>query len=84
MIEEKNKIAYEKATNRKNGSHATKLEKLKDLIKAQEALNELRDKIKAIEDLNDRANEQRIYANKANKMALDEKTKYEKRWGGIK
>ena len=81
--EEANK-AFEKAINRKNGSPVTRLEKMTELRAAQKAADELRDKYKALTDLQDRAIEQRRYAAKATKIALDEKTKYETRWGGIK
>ena len=81
--EEANK-AFEKAINRKNGSPVTRLEKMTELRAAQKAADELRDKYKALTDLQDRALEQRRYAAKATKIALDEKTKYETRWGGIK
>ena len=81
--EEANK-AFEKAINRKNGSPVTRLEKMTDLRAAQKAADELRDKYKALTDLQDRAMEQRMHAAKATKIALDEKTKYETRWGGIK
>ena len=81
--EEANK-AFEKAINRKNGSPVTRLEKMTDLRAAQKAADELRDKYKALTDLQDRALEQRMHAAKATQIALDEKTKYETRWGGIK
>lgn len=81
--EEANK-AYNKAINRKNGSPVTIFEKMTELRAAQKAAEALRDKYKAVEDLQDRANEQRMNAAKATKMALDEKARYEKRWGGIK
>ena len=81
--EEANK-AFEKAINRKNGSPVTRLDKMTELRAAQKAADELRDKYKALTDLQDRAMEQRRYAAKATKIALDEKTKYETRWGGIK
>ena len=81
--EEANK-AFEKAINRKNGSPVTRLEKMTDLRAAQKAADELRDKYKALTDLQDRATEQRMHAAKATKIALDEKTSYEKRWGGIR
>ena len=81
--EEANK-AFEKAVNRKNGSPVTRLEKMTDLRAAQKAADELRKKYKALTDLQDRATEQRMHAAKATKIALDEKTKYETRWGGIK
>ena len=76
--------AYNKAINRKNGSPVTRLEKMTELRAAQKAADELRDKYKALTDLQDRAMEQRRYAAKVTKIALDEKTKYETRWGGIK
>lgn len=75
---------YNKAVNRKNGSQATIFNKQSDLWAAQEAEKALKDKYKAITDLKDRAAEQRRYAAKATQIALDKKTKYEKRWGGIK
>ena len=76
--------AYNKAINRKNGSPVTRLEKMTELRAAQKAADELRDKYKALTDLQDRAMEQRRYAAKATKIALDEKTKYETHWGGIR
>ena len=76
------KKAFEKAYNRKNGSPATILNKMTELKAAKKAADELRDKYKALTDLQDRALEQRRYAAKATQIALDEKTKYEKRWGG--
>ena len=78
------KKAFEKAYNRKNGSPVTILNKMTELKAAKKAADELRDKYKAVEDLQKRAEEQRRYAAKATQIALDEKTKYEKRWGGIK
>ena len=78
------KKAFEKAYNRKNGSPITILNKMTELKAAKKAADELRDKYKAVEDLQNRAIEQRRYAAKATQIALDEKTKYEKRWGGIK
>lgn len=83
-VEEEAKEAYERAAKRKNGSRVTRLQKMSDLVAARMAADTLRDKYKAFEDLQDRADEQREYAAKATKMALDEKTKYEKHWGGIK
>ena len=79
---EKAEKAYDKASNRKNGSIKTKLKKMNDLMAAQEAEWALKNKYKAIKDINNRATEQRIYAAKATKMALDAKEKFEKRWGG--
>ena len=78
------KKAFEKAANRKNGSPVTILNKMTELKAAKKAADELRDKYKALTDLQNRAIEQRRYAAKATQIALDEKTKYEKRWGGIK
>ena len=78
------KKAFEKAYNRKNGSTVTILNKMTELKAAKKAADELRAKYKAVEDLQARATEQRAYAAKATKIALDEKEKYEKRWGGIK
>jgi hypothetical protein len=56
----------------------------KEFEEAKKALEFLIDSIHAKTDVIDRAIEQRRYAEKATKMALDEKIKYEKRWGGIK
>ena len=78
------KKAFEKAYNRKNGSPITILNKMTELKAAKKAADTLRDKYKAVEDLKARAEEQRRYAAKATQIALDEKEKYEKRWGGIK
>ena len=78
------KKAFEKAANRKNGSPITILNKMTELKAAKKAADTLRDKYKAVEDLQARATEQRRYAAKATQIALDEKTKYEKRWGGIR
>ena len=75
---------YNKAVNRKNGSPSKRFEKFTELEAAKKAEYELNNKYKALVDINNRAEEQRIYAAKATKIALDEKTKYEKRWGGIK
>ena len=75
---------YNKAINRKNGSPVKRLEKMTELRAAQKAEEELIDKYNALTDLHDRAKEQRIYAAKATQLALDQKQKYEKRWGGIK
>ena len=74
--------AYNKAINRKNGSPVTRLEKMTDLRAAQKAEIELKNKYKALTDIQDRATEQRIYAAKATKIALDAKEKYQSRWGG--
>lgn len=56
----------------------------KELGEAKKALEFLTDSITAKKDVIARAVEQRMQANKATKIALDEKEKYEKRWGGIK
>ena len=79
---EKAEKAYDKAKNRKNGSIKTRLKKFDDLTAAQEAEFALKTKYKAIVDINNRATEQRIFASKATKMALDAKEKFEKHWGG--
>ena len=76
------KKAFEKAYNRKNGSPITILNKMTELKAAKKAADTLRDKYKAVEDIQARATEQRRYAAKATQIALDEKEKYEKRWGG--
>lgn len=82
--EEVAKKAFDKAANRKNAAPMTILNKMTELKAAKKAADTLRDKYKAVEDLQARATEQRRYAAKATKIALDEKEKYEKRWGGIK
>ena len=75
---------YNKAVNRKNGSPSKRFEKFTELEAAKKAEHELKNKYKALVDINNRAEEQRKYAAKATKIALDQKQKYEKRWGGIK
>ena len=79
---EKAEKAYDKAKNRKNGSPITIYKKLNDLMAAQNAEHELNNKYKAIKDINKRAEEQRIFAAKATKIALDAQQKFEKHWGG--
>ena len=79
---EKAEKAYNQAKNRKNGSIKTISRKRDDLMAAQEAEHELKNKYKAIQGIKDRATEQKIYAAKATKMALDAKEKFEKHWGG--
>ena len=74
--------SFNKAINRKNASPTTVLNKMTELRAAQKAANELRDKYKAVEDIQKRAEEQRAYAEKTTKMALEAKEKFEKRWGG--
>ena len=74
--------AFNKAVNRKNGSPTTILNKMTELRAAQKAADTLRDKYKAVEDIQKRAEEQRAYAEKTTKMALEAKEKFEKRWGG--
>ena len=81
--EEANK-AFNKAVNRKNGSPTTILNKMTELRAAKKAADTLRDKYKAVEDIQKRAEEQRTYAEKATKMALDAKEKFEKHWGGTR
>ena len=75
---------YNKAVNRKNGSPSKRFEKFTELEAAKKAEYELKNKYKALVDINNRAEEQRIYAAKATKIALDAKEKYEKHWGGNK
>ena len=82
--EEVAKKAFDKAANRKNAAPMTVLNKMTELKAAKKAADTLRDKYKALTDIQDRAMEQRRYAAKATQIALDEKEKYEKRWGGIK
>jgi len=67
-----------------NSSFSDYLDKMEDLEAAQKARDKLENKYKAIKDLRDRVKEQRAYADKATKIALDQKQKYEKRWGGNK
>ena len=76
--------AFNKAVNRKNASPTTILNKMTELRAAQKAADTLREKYKAVEDIQKRAEEQRIYAEKATKMALDAKERFEKHWGGIR
>ena len=73
---------YEKLMKSKNVSAETVFKKFTELDAAKKAETELKNKYKAIVDINNRAEEQRIYAEKATKMALDAKEKFEKRWGG--
>ena len=76
--------AFNKAVNRKNASPTTVLNKMTELRAAQKAADTLREKYKAVEDIQKRAEEQRIYAEKATKMALDAKERFEKHWGGLR
>ena len=76
--------AFNKAVNRKNASPTTVLNKMTELRAAQKAADTLREKYKAIEDIQKRAEEQRIYAEKTTKIALDAKERFEKHWGGIR
>ena len=79
---EKAEKAFDKAINRKNASLKTIRKKNDDLYAAQNALYELNNKYKAIVDMNNRVEEQRAHADKATKMALEAKEKFEKHWGG--
>ena len=79
---EKAEKAYNKAVKRKNGSPKTRGKKFTELEAAQEAEHELNNKYQALIDIKDRAKEQRVHAEKATKMALEAKEKFEKRWGG--
>ena len=79
---EKAEKAYNKAVKRKNGSYKTRFTKFTELEAAQDAVRELNNKYQALRDIKDRAKEQRVNAEKATKMALDAKEKFEKRWGG--
>ena len=74
--------AYNKAVKRKNGSYRTRRKKFTELDAANKAVDELNNKYQALKNINNRAEEQRIYASKATKMALDAKEKFEKHWGG--
>ena len=73
--------AYNKAVNRKNGSPSKRFEKFTELEAAKKAEYELKNKYKALADINNRAEEQRAYADKATKIALDAQQKYQSRWG---
>ena len=75
---------YDKARDRKNASTKTVYKKLKDWQAAQVALDEVSNKIDSIQAMQDRANEQRAYADKATKIALEAQQKYQSRWGGNK
>ena len=79
---EKAEKAYNKAAKRKNGSPKTRFKKFTELEAAQDAVHELNNKYQALRDIRDRAKEQRVRAEKATKMALDAKEKFEKHWGG--
>lgn len=78
------KKSLDKAVKRKNGSPATIVRKYSELDAAKRAADELRDKYKAVKDIWERANEQKEYAIKATKLALEAKQKYQSRWGGKK
>ena len=69
---------------RKNASYKNVEKKLKEWQAAERAIDELDNKLFSIEAMKQRAVEQRANADKATKIALDQKQKYEKRWGGIK
>lgn len=88
LVKQEAKEALDQATHSKNGSLEERVKKVlkkrSELEEAQKAVDTLRGKQKALEDLQARASEQRRYAAKATKIALDEKTKYENRWGGNK
>ena len=79
---EKAEKAFNKADKRKNGSPKTRFKKFTELEAAQDAVHELNNKYQALRDIRDRAIEQRVHAEKATKMALAAKEKFEKRWGG--
>ena len=79
---EKAAKAYNKAVKRKNGSYRTRIKKFTELDAANKAVDELNNKYQALKNIINRAEEQRIYASKATKMALDAKEKFEKHWGG--
>ena len=79
---EKAEKAYNKAVKRKNGSYKTRFKKFTELEAAQDAVRELNNKYQALRDIKDRAKEQRVNAEKATKMALEAKEKFEKHWGG--
>ena len=81
---EKAEKAYNKAVKRKNGSPKTRGKKFTELEAANKAVHELDNKYQAIQDIKNRAKEQRVHAEKATKMALEAKEKFEKRWGGTK
>ena len=78
---EKAEKAFDKAKNRKNASLKTIRKKNDDLYWAQNAAYELNNKWKAIVDMNNRVEEQRMFADKATKIALDAQQKFEKHWG---
>lgn len=74
--------AYDKAVKRKNGSIQTRIKKFTELDAANKAVDELNNKYQALKNINNRAKEQRAYADKATKMALDAKEQFKKHWGG--
>ena len=79
---EKAEKAFDKAVKRKNGSPKTRGKKFTELEAASKAVHELNNKYQALMDIKNRTKDQITYAEKATKMALDAKEKYEKRWGG--
>ena len=78
---EKAEKAFDKAKNRKNASLKTIRKKNDDLYWAQNAEYELNNKWKAIVDMNNRVEEQRAFAAKTTKIALEAQQKFEKHWG---
>ena len=74
--------AYNRAVKRKNGSPKTRFKKFTELDAARKAEDELNHKYQAIIDINNRAEEQITYASKATELAIKEKQKFEKHWGG--
>ena len=73
---------YNKAVKRKNGSYRTRIQKFTELDAANKAVDELNNKYQALKNINNRAKEQRAYADKATKMAIQAKEKFKKHWGG--
>ena len=75
---------YEKAKSRKNASDKTVYKKYKELQAAEKALGEISNKIDSIRAMQQRAEEQRVHADKATQIAEKAQQKYQSRWGGIR
>ena len=72
--------AYNEAVNKKSVSPSKRFEKFTELEAAREAERQLEMKYKAVTDIHNRAEEQRAYADKANKLAERAQQKYKSKW----
>ena len=72
--------AYNEAVNTKSVSPSKRFEKFTELEAAREAERQLEMKYKAVTDIHNRAEEQRAYADKANKLAERAQQKYKSKW----